>query len=50
MHAHAAAALVALALALVGHGVSPPARNDLVRVFVIPHTHDDPGWQQTIQE
>ena len=21
-----------------------------VRVFVIPHTHDDPGWQQTIDE
>ncbi len=24
--------------------------SQLVRVFVIPHTHDDPGWQQTIDE
>ena len=31
-------------------GAAGSASTPLKRVFLVPHTHDDPGWQQTIDE
>ena len=51
--ARGAAGALTLLLAALLLTLTPavaPNKTPLVRVFVLPHTHDDPGWQQTIDE
>jgi len=46
----AAASVAVFMFPRTGTYAAIPRHDDTVRVMLIPHTHDDPGWTATIEE